>query len=457
MCSLLQRTGPPTHVLADIQLWSSNNPVRSLIGPNAKLHFLSLVHVSSIPLFLVAGSILEVSTDDDASTAWLAGSILDQGQDFPSGYPREPWWEKLGKQSDQGILLKVEQDEGATEARRIATELLLYAAVDSKSVDLPTPPASSSPVPPSESLESSHRGQRVIKIYALPLSSKLLDQVADLVGTITLPPEQPTCPSSACFLPYEWNRPQGAQIVNQKRQNLSALFDDATQKRRKLKGGGGESVAQVMAGIDGPISKKGYSHDTPIQNRGQPTKSAEEPSIRKSLSRRSSTISNMEPDLTRAASRPGALANGKRSSLHRVESAISPRDSPSFSDLDDTVSTRNKAALSKIVMAGMRLYGLQQKKKKSERSQMSVEHGDLPEEPEAEEEYKLVYHQTFKAATFVFRRQFSAQVISQVTMRDVVDRFLDLFCINPMVSSDGANGEMAGFGTQTSDPFRGLD
>ena len=447
-----------TNVLADVELWSSGAPDRSLIERNAKLHLLSLVHVPSIPLYLIAGPTLEVSTDNDASATWLAGSILDnQGQHSQYDASCEQWWEKLGKQSDQGILLKIEHDEGATEGRRIATELLLYAAVYSKSVGLPTPPASSSPAPTSESLEPLPNGQRVIKFYALPLSSKIFDRVADFAGIVTPPPEDPKYSKPACFLPYGWHRSQGEQKVHQKRQSLSALFDDASQKRRKLKGRGGESVAQVMAGIHCPISQNAYSQDTACEKEQQPVRSAQEPRVGKGLSRRSSTMSNTEPDLTRAAPRPGALANGKRSSLHRVESALSPRDSPALSELDDSISNQNKAALSKIVMAGMRLYGLQQKKRKSERDQTSGDRADLPGEPEAEDEYKLVYHQTLKAATFALRKQFSDQVIAQIALRDVVDRFLDLFCIDPMVSTNGANGDMTGFGTRTSDPFGGFD
>lgn len=47
---------------------------------------------------------------------------------------------------------------------------------------------------------------------------------------------------------------------------------------------------------------------------------------------------------------------------------------------------------------------------------------------DASDEYKVIYHQTFKAATFAFRRQVSTLPLGQETMRDVVDRLLVLFC-----------------------------
>jgi hypothetical protein len=80
---------------------------------------------------------------------------------------------------------------------------------------------------------------------------------------------------------------------------------------------------------------------------------------------------------------------------------------------EPTVETRNKEALSKVVMAAMRMHGLQQRKKnRSRRGSIAPgaeDPGPISEEFAAEEaakdeEYKLIYHQTYKGAALAFVR-----------------------------------------------------
>ena len=66
-------------------------------------------------------------------------------------------------------------------------------------------------------------------------------------------------------------------------------------------------------------------------------------------------------------------------------------------------------------------------------------------ESEAGDEYKLIYHQTFKAASFAFRARWATQTISQSIMRQVVDQLLDLFFTDPF----GPGEHESGFGSQT--------
>lgn len=439
----------------DIQLWSTNPLVQSLFSQTTKLHFLSLVHVNSVPLYLAAGPSLDVSTDGEYAAAWLSeGLLVEQGNQENPAFS-EPWWSRPGQQSDQGILLGVQDDGAGDGSWKGITELLIYAAVETSDLALlPTPPVSSSPTPPDgDSLVPSADGSRKLKVYALPLLSKsIVRALNETPGTSPYLGDLPN-DENAFFLPDSWHEAKVAQKVHQKRQSLSSLFEDATRKRRKLKGRGGESVAQAMANVDRPVSQSGPFPD--FTNEGQlPPKSS---IARKGLSRASSMTSLSIPDYQRPASRSGALADSKRSSLHRVESAISPRDSPIFSDAEDIPAQQNKAALAKVVMAGMRLYGLQQKKKSTEAqsnhrpSPAGDLMGNFTGSNDTEDEYKLVYHQTFKAATFVFRRQLSGQLIPQEMMRDVVDRFLTLFCTDPLSSIGFTGGNFPGFGTQGSD------
>ncbi|KAI9822241.1 MAG: hypothetical protein M1832_003064 [Thelocarpon impressellum] len=97
-------------------------------------------------------------------------------------------------------------------------------------------------------------------------------------------------------------------------------------------------------------------------------------------------------------------------------------------------------------MAGLRIYGLQQKR--SGRGK-SISSGSLPEltlptlpnqptnpdRPGEADEYKLVYHQTFKGASFALRQHITITVLKQDDMRDVVDRLLAIFCADPLADS----------------------
>lgn len=404
------------------------------------------------------GPSLDVSTEDETTTAWLNEALLPDSKHIGQHDAlHEPHSVCLRMQSDQGILLKVADDGLAMNVWGKVTEILLYAAAEAKSPSLPTPPGSSSPAPPGKPVESPHIAPRTIKVHALLLSSTIIDRAVKFANAITPPPEDPTNPIQACFLPNQWNPSPAEERPHQKRQSLSSLFDDATQKRRKLKSRGGESVAQAMADIDRPPSQSGLPIETNSESQEQSDKPYFAARARKGISGAQSMISAAGSDYTRPTSRSGPLGSGKRSSLHRVASAISPGDSPTFSELDDSYSEQNKAALTKIVMAGMRLYGLQQRKKKSGPTQIVEATSNALHEQEAEDEYKLVYHQTYKAASFAFRKHFPAQLIPQETMREVVDRLLDLFCTDPMASAACEDGNMSGFGTQGSDGLGAFD
>ena len=332
------------------------------------------------------------------------------------------------------------------------TELLLYAAVKKNVTDLPTPLGSSSPAPPDESYRTSLHGDNLdVKVYALPLCSTVLDYVDRAAGLAAPSQEDLTTSRAAIFLPENPDLSHLRQEAHQKRASLSSLFEDAKQKRRKLKGRGGESISKAMAEIDRPTSRHGLppsidQEESETQPMPQARKAAKQ-----SLSRSSSMMSVANPELPRPTSRSGALTNGKRSSLHRVESAISSRNSPILPDVDGDYAQRNKAALTKVVMAGMRLHGLQQKKRQGTSSAMedrpntATSMGDATPS-EVEDEFKLVYHQTFKAAMFAFRRHFNAQAISQGIMRDIVDRILSLFCSDPLVGSEIEEGDLTAFG-----------
>jgi hypothetical protein len=117
-----------------------------------------------------------------------------------------------------------------------------------------------------------------------------------------------------------------------------------------------------------------------------------------------------------------------------------------------SIETQNRDALSKMVMAGLRLYGLQSKRptKKSEPCAGPVLVNLTNDE--AVDEYKLVYHQTFKGACFALRRQLQHTVLRQQDMRDSVDKLLALYCTDPIVPVPSSRG-----GGDLATPMFGTD
>lgn len=340
-------------------------------------------------------------------------------------------------QSENGILLRVEtEDQEEHGIRNVVTELLLYAAVADTSPVLPSPPASSSPAPPDGDLnDNPNQNGKNIKVFALPLCSNVIGLVR---SSMEAGPSYPTESRPACFLPYIHGPARGTQSALQKRHSISTLFEDATQKRRKLKGRGGESISQAMAAID-----RLPPHHAMLEKQEAP-QPQQNNQRRKSLSQASSMTPVVGPELCRSTFGSGPLPSGKRSSLQRVESVNSRRDSPTLTDTDGVYAQQNKAALTKVVMAAMRLHGLQQKNKLPSKSQLpnqaTLHDVTNAIANEAEDEYKLVYHQTSKAAIFTFRKHLNTSLISQETMREVVDRLLTMFCTDPMIVDHAANG-----------------
>ena len=339
----------------------------------------------------------------------------------------------------------------------MATEVLVYAAVTQNNTTPPTPPRSSSPAPPDEDTGNTlSKAEALVKVYALPLCSNIIGRAeAFMESWPPIPTDSPSA-EQAWFLPHIHDPALVTQPPPQKRPSISMLFDDATKKRRKSRGRGGESISQAMAGIDRPASQHGIPENYDIPQLQQTDRR------RKSLSRAPSMTPVTSSASSRPTSRSGALANGKRSSLHRVESAITPHDSPALSVADGSCAQENKAALTKVIMAGMRLHGLQQKKKPLNKLQGPSQVLLNPETHivvnESEDEYKLVYHQTFRSATFIFRKHLNAHPVSQETMRDVVDRLLTIFCTDPMtvdVAPDGSEfqGLETNAGLPSSSPF----
>lgn len=311
------------------------------------------------------------------------------------------WWTRARAQSPVGILVQVESEISDVKGPKI-TEILFYGTVAATPNDsLPTPP-SSSPDLAQEQLK--HLPQ--LRVHALPLSSDLLHQ-PNLPEFPPLSPalsaSDPVIERTAQFIPSPFP-PTSATTKSPKRKRERDIFEEAEQLRKKANQKGGEGIAAAAArASDGQVPfthRKSLSIDT----KTSPLTDIRPASANAILSRPPSRQLSRSPSISsdsRPLSRKGVPdGHTKRSTLSRVETVSIQPEEP-------TTQTRNKEALSRVVMAAMRMYGLQQRKRnKSRRSSVApgVEQAQqLSEEAAAEEaakdeEYKLIYHQTYKGA-----------------------------------------------------------
>ncbi|KAF2084384.1 hypothetical protein K490DRAFT_49351 [Saccharata proteae CBS 121410] len=407
--------------------------------PLSPLRFLAVVEVSRIPLHLAVGPSFDVWTSSEKTESWFSGHILDE--------------QVSAKQSSLGILAQVDVKDAKKFSPRV-TEILFYGTARRASEEGAQPTPKSSPDPSDAYFEDGgvyENDEPVFRLRALPLSSDLVQETSS--GRPPSPPQDAEDPFGddihAQFLPHssEIQVPVvpdvQAPVVPEfrKRQSVSELFDEADNRRKKAKRHGGESVAAAASkanpiplphrrsssqGVFGQkVEENQQAGDVQANPKGR-TK------VARSLSRSPSLSSDIRPQ-SRQGFREGTA---KPSSLSRVTSIAN-------ADEDPTIETRNKDAISRLVMAGMRMYGLQPRKKDVKSRNISTTVNDKTdqvqtvEELARDEEYKLVYHQTNRGAVFAFRNFINTHPLYQQPdqLRDTVDKLLAIFCADPLLAS----------------------
>ncbi|KAL8867882.1 MAG: hypothetical protein Q9174_005372 [Haloplaca sp. 1 TL-2023] len=403
---------------------------RLSLPQHASLRFLAIIEAASVPLYLAAGPSLDVWTDNGKSKERLHQCLIDETEADHNG-GNIAWWARSGGQSEHGILVGVKDQSNETTANGLEiTEVLIYAAhasPQSAPDSLPTPPESSSP---GHEVARAPKGDvgSSIRLYALPLSSKIFGALEHP----SIDPSTAPLPSADHFhylsLPYEPFEQRPASGNTRKRPKIETIFQDAAQARRQHKKQGGQGISKAMAGLD-----QMPKDTTSVTNEGSSAKRAP-------LSRAATTGSFAPLPLAKqATARPQSsrrmtqTSSRPQSSLRRVDSILSPSIDESHSPIPEDTSTeieqQNKASLSRIIMTGMRMYGLQQQRKKSMSGASAWDTQSLAStSTSGQDEYKAVYHQTFKAVAFAFRRCWKDSVVRQEKMRDTVDVFLEKFC-----------------------------
>ncbi len=244
-----------------------------------------------------------------------------------------------------------------------------------------------------------------VAVYALPLSSDLIYTPSVHAGLPSLDPTE------AQFLSLR-TAPVSVDC-SKKRDRLSSLFNEASDRRKKARRRGGatsQSVVNPMVlqrrGLDGhsikteedPNEIQSQSDQlvgTPLGSR-QPTPNQPAPRRKSAVPAQRSLINKGPPEL-------------KRSSLSQITSVDGFQGS--------SLEARNKEAISRIVLAGMRIHGLQQRKSTAGARSRSIRDTGAPrsatpsellpatmlvDDEDRDVEYKGVYHQTYKGALFAF-------------------------------------------------------
>jgi hypothetical protein len=355
---------------------------------------------------------LDVWTTDAESETWFSNLLLssnhaeDQAQD---------WWQSASIESPLGILAAVKVPDASKISQPRITEILFYAARKHNQQNLD----------PSSHNEASSSTPE-LGLYALPLSSDLLlFNDADIT-----PPTSPVLGESdqstanGRFIPRPWDEPTQRQ---RRKIALDSTFSAASDRRKR------QSDASTSA----------------AQN---------SPSLLPTLPRLKSEASRGSiPLLSRPKSRSPSIATLRRDpsipEQKRVASGLShATPAPTPSTESELLAQKNKEMVSKVVLAGLRVWGFTASSKRKKRTSTSTSAAtdtvlhDAEEEAK-DEEYKLLYHHVYKSTCFAFRAMISKQDFSNGKevadrVRDTVDALLLILCKDPMEVKEDAEMEV---------------
>ncbi|THW62611.1 hypothetical protein D6D20_04239 [Aureobasidium pullulans] len=362
--------------------------------------------------------IRDVSTADPDTETWFSNLLLSSNDAEEQG---SEWWQSATLESPLGILAAVQVAGSSSIPQPRITEILFYAARRDDQRNPPTPPhneASSS--------------DTTFGLYALPLSSDLL-----LSNEVEVtPPSSPilsatdTSTPTGRFIPHPWDGPS----LRQKRKTaIDSTFSAAEDHRRNLKRHLGASVAAAAA--------------------------SNSPSLPSLPRLKSEQSRGSVPLLTRPKSRSPSIASlrrentGTAAETRRVSglSRETPVPTTTQTAEEEALEKKNKDMISKVVLAGLRVWGFTSSSKRKKRASTSTasEPPPDPAEEARDEEYKLLYHHVYKSTCFAFRVGIAKQDLSGKEfadrVRDMVDSFLGIFCKEPLEKAvDGDEMELDG-------------
>lgn len=455
---------------------SPANP--SVLTKGAKLSVHSLVNPNLIPLYARCGGSLEVHISDLATSQWLktrllSGLLLDKGGDTKS---------QSARQCPIGILVSVK-------ASRNVTDILVYGVLSPRDTTTNRPRT-----PPSQSQSEESERQpapsgRELRIYGAPLNSENITTARALATPPASPPSEVSEKKDgqyAQFLPDQ-------KSLSPKRKRVNTLFEAATEHHRRVRRKGGEAVSQLMAGGN-PRAETPRLPERGVKKESSDLKLHEIQDFKSENSRRDigrergrsvSMVSERHATIPPGGTTESRDTTPINDNLKLNHSSLFNRGKHSRTSLFDSRSIRetttppppisfttettapagspskvmaeNKDLLTRTILTCMRLYGYhrnaKQKRPSSSHSRSSSFSGQAGSSSSIanttttasasgtdEEEYKSMYHATYRASTFALRRYLNQPPPESSTSTapvprlerekamNMVDEFLKLFC-----------------------------
>lgn len=441
------------HIKTIANIWSSIglrliDPTfnwQSDLTKDSNLSFRSFVNPALIPLYARAGPNLELHTTHSSTSQWLKDKLLG------GVWLEEEDLDKFQSiQCPVGLLVGV---EGTRKTSGLTTSDFLVYGVLSSTTSYerpPTPPISSSSEYPEH---ASPVTRQELKIYASPLSASVITKA----HALPTPPRNPDGIGDdaqfAEFLP-------DLRSPSPKRKRVASLFESVAQHHRKVRQKGGEAVAQIMA----------PSHSQSSQQLQPPKikRESEEPTLPaldRIASHRQRSMS-MGANLKLSESRPSSsrghvrgLVSRKNTPTPFLDSSMKREYSPALGPSDvkpelsstppkdaETVLSENKNTITRTILTCMRLYGFNRPSTRS--GTKHNEEAPDPRPPTAdgtastveEDEFKAMYHATYRASTFALRKylkdpfvngegvKVSPPLLEKKKAMGYIDEFLRLFC-----------------------------
>ncbi|OQD86094.1 hypothetical protein PENANT_c008G09012 [Penicillium antarcticum] len=448
--------------LEGIRLIDPNSHWQSELSKDSQLSLRSFVNPALIPLHARAGPNLELHTNHAGTSQWLkdklTGSIWLNKED--------PTLQQ-SLQCPVGLLVSV---DGNTKTGGAATtNLLVYGVLGSATYARPPTPPHSSPSDLPEPTATSPRAPYELRIYAAPLSTSRLTQAQ------AYPSPPPSVDGE-----YAIQNTRHAEFLpdisspSPKRKRVATLFEVAAQHHRRVRQRGGEAVSQLMA-PSRPLSSSQNLQSLRIKREPDD----EHPSLpsldRIAHARRSRSVSigaNLHrPGSVRGSratadpqkraptpnpfldsgsgSRPGSRRETLQSqqqqpsTLSTEEKATSTPASPSKDP--EKIISENKNLITRTILTCMRLYGFHRANSTRTASMSKPPSGGAEAEADGlgttpapgtsadDDEFKAMYHATYKAAAFALRRYLKIAIPGSVAGPGLLQKEKAMTCIDELL------------------------
>ncbi|EEP78203.1 predicted protein [Uncinocarpus reesii 1704] len=412
----------------------------------AKLSVRSLVDPTLIPLFALTGPVLEVHVSNAFARDWIISKVLRNIASDPTFFLDDDFC--TTKQCPVGILLVVEHARNIANIRRV-TDILIYGTL-SLAASRP-PQAQAAPI-------------KELRLHAAPICSALIPKANSLLSpSLTADSDNTETAEYAEFLSDPF-------APSPKRKRIDTLFEAANEYHNKVRRKGMIAVSEYMEKSRevSPMVQFPYlKMKRESQNDANAIPSAQSGHEK----RRLSTAGGVNSSLSRQISAAPRLRSASVSSRKLTPLLSAPVKPPPILDnasAETTVST-NKALLTRTILTCLRLYGYHRttnaaRAKVESTSDATTTTKNPTTEPlqstaeaEEEDEFKTMYHATYRASTFALRKYLNTKcpvpatksgfdasstkplevgtiavpVLDKEKATDVVDAVLKIFCEEP--------------------------